>query len=65
MKNNNIQQSGNEAINRLFKNEKTEKQPCIIDRAVKQEIEAGVPKHRRTKAWFISCPCPKCSPFTL
>ena len=38
-------------------------QECLINRAVQDEIDRGVPPHARTKAWYISCPCPKCSPY--
>jgi len=46
-------------------NKEDKKEICLIDRAVQREIDAGVPFYRRTRAWFISCPCSKCSPFTL
>ncbi len=35
---------------------------CMIDRMVQDEIDRGIPEHRRTRAFYISCPCPKCSP---
>lgn len=38
---------------------------CLIQRAIQSEIDAGIPLHRRTKFWYISCPCKKCRPFTL
>lgn len=39
-----------------------EEQKCLIEAAIKSEIDAGVPESRRTRAWYISCPCKKCSP---
>ncbi len=38
---------------------------CLIDAAIQREIDEGVPPHRRTKAWYISCPCAKCNPYFL
>lgn len=40
-------------------------QECLIDAARQREIDNNVPETMRTTAWFISCPCKKCSPFSL
>lgn len=41
------------------------KEKCLIDKLVQDEIDRGVPESLRTKAWFVSCPCSKCTPFYM
>ena len=38
---------------------------CLIERATQRENDAGVPEWKRTKVWFISCPCRNCNPFYM
>lgn len=38
---------------------------CIIDKMVQDEIDRGVPEWRRTRAFYVSCPCKKCNPYYL
>lgn len=35
---------------------------CLIEQAVQDEIDRGVPEEKRTKVWYISCSCKKCKP---
>lgn len=59
------QNYSSQEVNNQQDNSSNNNTHCLIELAMKKEIEDGIPEERRTRTWLIHCPCKKCSPFTF